>query len=731
MNASRPLSTSLAAVVTAITLMLAAPQETRAHTSQGAQGSSHWNGGHDQCRRHGRHRYKQRAERPVADAGADQAALSGQMITLDGSRSRDPDGDKLRYDWELVKAPKGSRARLRGDHDVTPVFRVDMKGRYVVALVVRSCDGASRPDFVEVISSGNLAPAANAGADQTVFIGDVVQLDGSASSDANGDRLKFWWRMLTKPDGSRARIAHKTAVRPTFSPDLRGDYVVQLVVDDGRLVSPPDTVTIRTAPDNSGPTADAGPDQSTRIGETVTLDAAGSSDPNGDALTYEWTLVTQPDGSTTALQNDTNVESTFYVDVEGQYVAEVRVCDAAGACSEPDSVIVTAAGNSAPVAVPGADQTVDAGAQVMLDGSASTDADGDPLSYAWSLTAIPEGSAAVLENAGGSTPSFVADVPGDYVVQLVVDDGRASSAPATLVATARNTPPVAGDDVASTLEDTAITIPVLDNDADANSDVLAIDSVSQPEEGGEVAIAGGTLVFTPAPEYNGDVSFGYTVADGRGGTAVATVTVSIIAVNEAPTAEDDTASTFLGEPVTIPVLANDVDPDGDPLSIESVTQPATGGTVTVNGTDLVFTPAAGFAGTTTFSYTATDGSLTSTASVSVTVLLPTLSISDSSIVEGQSGTRTLTFTVSLSRPATRAISVRFATQNGSAAAGSDFSATASTLIFAIGAETRTVNVTVFGDTAVEADEILFVNLSVPLGATLEDAQAAGTILNDD
>lgn len=618
------LAIATGALAILMAILVAAPI-ARAHSSH-SSGWSSSHSKHQQCRRDQRHWKKHRKprwERPVADAGPDQAASPGQTVTLDGSRSRDADGDELRYHWELIERPKRSRARLEDRRTVKPTLDIDVNGKYVAALVVHSCDGVSRPDFVVVRAGGNVAPVANAGPDRTAFTGEDVTLDGSASSDANGDALRFAWQILSAPSGSRAALSDAAAVRPVLTPDLRGDYVVQLTVNDGRLASAPDTVTISSAALNNAPVANAGPDQSSRIGFTVALDASASSDPDGDALSFEWTFVTRPDGSTTSLQGPDNAQASFFVDVEGQYVAEVSVCDARGACSEPDAVVIAAAGNTAPVAAPGAAQQVDAGATVQLDGSGSSDADGDALSFAWSLTAAPTGSNASLANGSTVAPSFVADLAGDYVVQLVVDDGRATSAPATVLVTARNianTPPVANDDAVATLEEEAITIPVLENDSDANGDALTITSVSQPEDGsGEVTIDGSAVRFTPAEDFAGESAFTYTVSDGRGGEASATVVVTVVGINEPPTAQNDTAFTQLNQPVTVSVLANDLDPDGDRLTIVSFTQPAVGGRVTQDEDRLTFTPNNNFAATVTFGYTATDGEFNTSATVTVTV----------------------------------------------------------------------------------------------------------------
>src|SRR5262249_43957659 len=149
----------------------------------------------------------------------------------------------------------------------------------------------SAPDTVQ-ISTVNSAPVANAGLDQTSFVGHIVQLDGSGSTDMDGDPLTYAWSIVSAPAGSGSTIQHPDMVRPTFIPDLRGDYLLQLEVDDGTVSSPPDTMLISTL--NSAPVASAGPDQTAHVGKVVTLDGSGSSDADHDPLTYQWALSTRP-----------------------------------------------------------------------------------------------------------------------------------------------------------------------------------------------------------------------------------------------------------------------------------------------------------------------------------------------------------------------------------------------------------------------------------------------------
>ncbi len=183
---------------------------------------------------------------------------------------------------------------------------------------------------------------ANAGIDQNVLTGSRVRLDGSASEAADGERLAYAWSMLLNPSGSRARLSDATVVNPTFVADRDGRYVARLVVNDGESDSAPDMVTITAATTNLPPVANAGPDQTVKIGATVRLDGSGSTDANGDALRYFWTPLRTPSGSSAVLSNPSAVNPTFTADRDGSYVFRLVANDGT-VDSAPDTIAVTAA----------------------------------------------------------------------------------------------------------------------------------------------------------------------------------------------------------------------------------------------------------------------------------------------------------------------------------------------------------------------------------------------------
>ncbi|WP_257972704.1 tandem-95 repeat protein [Vibrio parahaemolyticus] len=234
---------------------------------------------------------------------------------------------------------------------------------------------------------------------------------------------------------------------------------------------------------------------------------------------------------------------------------------------------------------------------------------------------IDKGNGTLVDNGDGTwtfTPQIDDDTEVSFTFDIIDDEDLVVSGSANLDILPINDAPNAENDVITTEEDTAVTIDVLVNDSDVEGDVLSIQSASVPSEQGSVDIVDGKLVFTPAENFNGEATITYIVTDGDL-TDEAKVTVTVTPVNDSPVAVDDTTSIQEDTAVTIDVLTNDTDVDGDKLSIESASVPKEQGTVEVVDGKLVFTPAENFNGDAEITYTVTDGELTDEAKVTVTV----------------------------------------------------------------------------------------------------------------
>lgn len=196
-------------------------------------------------------------------------------------------------------------------------------------------------DPIDSAGDGNSAPNADAGPDQEGSVGLLVTLDGSGSSDPDGDPLDYAWRLESQPSSSSAGLLDDTQVDPQFVPDVAGVYVVSLIVNDGAMDSDEDSVEIVVTQDNGTPVANAGPNETVAVGANVTLDGSGSSDPDGDPLQFAWTMTTRPSGSSASLSSSSTAVPRFTADLAGTYEITLTVTDGTFT-SDPDTVRITA-----------------------------------------------------------------------------------------------------------------------------------------------------------------------------------------------------------------------------------------------------------------------------------------------------------------------------------------------------------------------------------------------------
>jgi formylglycine-generating enzyme required for sulfatase activity len=189
---------------------------------------------------------------PVAVPDAPETAPAGSDVQLDGQESFDPDDDDITFLWSIVSAPAGSAATLDDPTSPTPKLLGPIPGTYVLSLQVS--DGDLDSTVVEVIvvieePEVNHPPVADAGLDFEICQWTETILDGTGSSDPDDDPLTYAWALVSAPQGSTAELGDPTSPNPTFVPNVPGDYVFELVVDDGhgiplKVASAPDSVTV-------------------------------------------------------------------------------------------------------------------------------------------------------------------------------------------------------------------------------------------------------------------------------------------------------------------------------------------------------------------------------------------------------------------------------------------------------------------------------------------------------
>ncbi|MFZ5477833.1 MAG: PKD domain-containing protein [Myxococcota bacterium] len=351
-------------------------------------------------------------------APEDQSTTTGSIVALSAKgKICNCDGDAT-LTWAVENAPVDSEIDT-GDLNVNDPenvsFTPDVPGTYVLSVTVTdSCGNSSNAELVIVnVTSSNSPPVADCGDNLVAEADQRVDFDGSASRDPEGAELEYSWAVSSVPDcsavqpGTEAMFNGGTST-PSMVPDCAGVFVVALVVSDGEQWSEADYCSVTVASGDEIPIADAGASatESACAPHDYELNGYGSYDPEGQELTYQWTVVSVPSGSGAGdddFSDATAPNPTFSWDVVGTYTFQLQVYDGAN-YSAPDIVNLTfvdESENSPPIANAGEDQTIDEEAECEtasyewtcedcapvefdLDGSASDDpVDGDDLDFYW------------------------------------------------------------------------------------------------------------------------------------------------------------------------------------------------------------------------------------------------------------------------------------------------------------------------------------------------------------
>ncbi len=255
--------------------------------------------------------------------------------------------------------------------------------------------------------------------------------------------------------------------------------------------------------------------------------------------------------------------------------------------------------------------------------SNDSDEDVDNVLVIESTTAASNGT--VVNNGDVITYTPNSGFVGTDTFTYTLSDGEGGTDTATVTINVLNIGPVATDDVTSVAVGESQIVDVLANDSDPDGDVSELSVIDFTSSNSNLVVTNngdGTLSIQAMPGSVGVSTIEYTISDADGGTATATVTVTVTDPNTAPVAVDDAFFTTMNRSTTINVLANDTDPDGDDLTLVSVDTEGLIGTVediNADGT-LTYVPPADWCGETSFTYTITDGTQESTATVTITVL---------------------------------------------------------------------------------------------------------------
>lgn len=515
--------------------------------------------------------------------GATQQIHGPAVVLLAG---HDVDGDALTY--EIVTAPAhGALTATASAFTYTPA--AGFVGDDAFTFRAHDAELASADAMIALQVSPGASPTATT--ETVAAVEDQTAAVLLHASDPDGNALTY--TVLTPP-------AHGTltgappALSYTPALNFAGDDQLTFAVSNGYASSAAATVTLRVAGVNDAPVALPGALAVTE--DTPAPVTLTGGDVDSTALTF--TVVTQPAHGTVTGVGAARQYAPV-ADYHGPDSFTFTVSDGQLSSAPATIAIDVASVDDAPVAVPTARTTQeDAAIALTVVGS---DADGDALTFA--ITTPPaHGALTGTPPAVTYTPDH--DYNGTDAFAFAVTGNGVTSAPATVVLTVTpvNDAPIASGTEITTPEDTAVAIPLVASDPDG--DPLTLSLVELPVDG-VVTGTGATRQYTPAANATGTRTLRFRASDGAL-TSTAAITIEITPVNDPPVATDDFAATDRDTAVTIDVVANDTDLDGDALELDSVAAPAHGDAEIVDG-KLVYTPASGFTGPETFAYTARDG----------------------------------------------------------------------------------------------------------------------------
>ena len=498
-------------------------------------------------------------------------------------------------------------------------------------------DTSAPQNFRITVNAVNDDPVADADAftvDEDTSNNPLDVLDGD--TDVENDTLTITAVGATSDGGTVTITGGGTGLSYTPAANHAGSETFTYTISDnnGGTDTAGVTVTINNLPDDPvavNDVAAAAEDSSNTPIDVL----ANDSDPDqvvpGETLTVT-ALGATSDGGTVSIDGagpDNRVLYTPAASFAGSETFTYTVSDSTGRTAMATVTVNVSNDNDVPVAVNDSFTVDEDSADNSLDVLANdTDADTGDTREITTVGATDNGGTVTLSGGGADntlryTPA--ADFVGTETFSYTMRDAAGATSTATVTVTVQNIndAPVAVDDTGTVAEDAAATdFDVVANDTDIDGDTLSLSAVGTPSAGGTASISGGLLRYTPAANFNGTETIGYTVADGNTGTDTGTLTITVAAVNDDPVANDDTATVDEDSGTTpIPVLANDTDVDtGDTLSLDSVTPPDNGGTAVIAGDQVQYAPAADFVGTERFDYTISDAAgRPATATVTVTV----------------------------------------------------------------------------------------------------------------
>jgi len=428
----------------------------------------------------------------------------------------DIDGDVLTYSWTKDSSQTGTDSP---SYTFQPGYTA--AGTYNIACEVSDGFVIVLQEWKVVVEDINRAPDAVDDTAVTTEDNPVTIYVLTNDSDLDGDSLTV--DSITPPDhGTILTIQTDGLINYEPNPDYYGQDSFTYTVSDGNGGTDSATVNITINSVNDAPVAGIGGPYETNEGTALQFNGSGS-DPDGTIVSWAWDFA--------GLGSSTEQNPSFIFFDDGDYVVTLTVTDDGGATWSGETIAII--NDLQPVAALTGDPVLDVGQAGNYNASSSTSNPDAISSYEWDWDY--DGSTFNTSGDTGVTHSHAWSVSGTYTVAVRLTDDDGSNDIATLQVTVNevNEAPLAVDDETTTDENISVAIDVLANDSDANGDSLTVNSVTQPDHGTAADNGDGTITYTPDAGWYGQDIFTYTVSDGRL-TDIATVTITVNSVNEAP-----------------------------------------------------------------------------------------------------------------------------------------------------------------------------------------------------
>ncbi len=452
----------------------------------------------------------------------------------------------------------------------------------------------------------------------TTPVDEPIEIDVTANDvDPSGGTLGICGS--TEPANGTLEVDYSGTITYTPNPGFHGQDTFTYTVcnEAGEEEEATVVIDVNTPPVGGDDTAITTED--TPILLNVLANDSDVDDPAEDLTVGS--IVDQPVNGTVVINPDGSLLYTPDPGFSGTEIFSYEVCDDMGYCEEVNVLVEVTPTMGDPV--PADDSTITPeDTPVDIDVTAN---DGHPDGMPLTVMGIddnPANGTVTVNDDGTVTYEPNAGFTGEDTFTYTVCDamGHCDLAEVTVTVGAGDNPEPA-DDMDTTPEDQPVIIDVLGNDTDPSNDPMTLVGTTDPQNGTVMVNPDGTVTYVPDPDFNGTDTFTYTVCDGTGGCETAEVTVDVTPVDDGITALDDEYATTVSSPITMNPADNDHDPDGSPLQVTSVDQPANG-TVTINADGTVtYVPNPGFEGTDVFEYDIMngDGNM-STATVTVDVI---------------------------------------------------------------------------------------------------------------